>query len=75
MSLEKKVRKTIKKELQTVNSSNAPRVFEAIQTDLGYKNIEDRIINMMIDNNRLTVRLIIEASQPLCIRKCENIRS
>ena len=40
MSLEKKVRKTIKKELQTVNSSNAPRVFEAIQTDLGYKNIE-----------------------------------
>lgn len=51
MSLEKKVRKTIKKELQTVNSSNAPRVFEAIQTDLGYKNIEDRVINMMIDNN------------------------
>lgn len=41
----------IAKALKTVTEKNAPRVFEAIQTELGYKNIEDKMINMMLDNN------------------------
>lgn len=47
----KKVRESIKNALQTVTAENAPTVYEAIQTELGYKSIEDMIINMMIDEN------------------------
>ena len=45
------LRKTIKKALDGVTKDNAPNVYAAIQTENGYKTIEDMIINMMIDNN------------------------
>jgi len=47
----KEVRQNVKQALESVTKSNAPMVFEAIQTENGYKNIEDLIINMMIDNS------------------------
>lgn len=47
----KAVRNDIKNALQQVTKTNAPMVYNAIQTELGYKNLEDRIINMMIDDN------------------------
>lgn len=47
----KEVRQAIKEALQTVTAKNAPTVYEAIQTEIGYKGIEDMIINMMIDEN------------------------
>jgi len=46
--MEKQLRARIKKELATVNSSNAPKVFETIQAENGYKTIEDMIIRMFI---------------------------
>lgn len=46
----KKVRDDIAKALATVIKNNAPTVYEAIQSTNGYKNIEDMIINMMLDN-------------------------
>jgi hypothetical protein len=45
------LRNEIAKVLKTVTEKSAPRVFEGIQSELGYKNIEDKIINMMLDNN------------------------
>jgi hypothetical protein len=47
----KEVRQDIKNALSTVTAFNAPMVYDAIQTEVGYKNIEDLIINMMIDEN------------------------
>lgn len=47
----KAVRKNIKQALQTVTTKNAPRVYDSLQTKVGYKNIEDMVLNMMIDNN------------------------
>lgn len=49
--MEKQLRARIQKELALVNSSNAPKVFETIQAENGYKTIEDVIINMSIKDN------------------------
>lgn len=47
----KEVRTAVEQALKKVTKTNAPRIYEAIQTEQGYSLIEDRIINMMIDNN------------------------
>lgn len=47
----KQLRNDIAKVLKTVTAKSMPRIYEAIQTELGYKNIEDKMINMMLDNN------------------------
>jgi hypothetical protein len=47
----KKVRQDVANALSTVTMKNAPMVYGAIQTETGYKNMEDRIINLMIDEN------------------------
>ena len=46
--MEKKLREAIQKELGLINKSNAPKIFEFIQKENGYKEIEDKIINMMV---------------------------
>lgn len=43
------LREHIKNALSSVTKTNAPNVYDNIQTETGYKNIEDKIINMMID--------------------------
>lgn len=43
------IRNSIADVLETVTPENSPRVYEAIQSELGYKNVEDQIINLMID--------------------------
>lgn len=45
------IRQSIKEALEQVNSSNAPRVFELIQTEQGYKTVEELIINQMVTNS------------------------
>jgi hypothetical protein len=46
----KELREQINQALKSVTLNDTPTVYEAIQSNLGYKNIEDRIINTMIDN-------------------------
>lgn len=48
---EKQVRQEVYNALQMVTAANAANVFEGIQTESGYQNIEDMMINMMIDDN------------------------
>jgi|GEM_PF-3155603 len=44
------IRQSIKEALEQVDNSNAPRVFELIQTEQGYKTVEELIINQMVLN-------------------------
>lgn len=46
---EKKLRQSIKDVLGNVTEKSSPMVFEAIQSEMGYRNIEEMVINMMID--------------------------
>lgn len=46
----KELREQVHQALKSVTFNDTPVVHEAIQSDLGYKNIEDRVINVMIDN-------------------------
>ena len=46
-----KLRENIKAALATVTAANSPTIYKLIQTELGYKNVEERIINKMIHNN------------------------
>jgi hypothetical protein len=52
------IRNEVANALNTVTPEAAPRVYEAIQSELGYKHIEDKAINMMIDN-RMTASATI----------------
>jgi hypothetical protein len=49
-NIEKQLRDEIHRVLQNVDTSNAPRIHSAIKTERGYKQIEARIINMVIDD-------------------------
>ena len=49
--LTEQIRNEIKEQLSKVNKSNAPKLYEVIQTENGYKGIEEKIIKMMIQNN------------------------
>jgi hypothetical protein len=49
--MEKQLRAAIFEQLKTVNQKNAPFVFEMIQNEQGYKNIEERIIVKMVNQN------------------------
>lgn len=50
---EDKLRKEIFEQLQKVSKKNCPKIYEILQTADGYLWIEDKIINMLI-NERLT---------------------
>ena len=45
------LRQHIQNALREVTTQNALKVYNAIQSELGYKNMEDRIIQMMIAAN------------------------
>lgn len=47
----KSLRKAIKSALSKVSKKNAPMIYDAIQTENGYKNMEDRMVHIMIDND------------------------
>jgi hypothetical protein len=47
----KELRTAIKKALETVTPQNAPTVYNTIQSEQGYKTIEDMIIHMMVNDN------------------------
>lgn len=47
-SLEQQLRQEILAQLSRVTNSNAPKVFELIQSESGYRNAEQRIINLVI---------------------------
>ena len=48
VSIEQQLRKEIFEQLSSVTSINAPNVYRMIQTESGYRNIEQRIINLVI---------------------------
>ncbi len=50
---EMELRNEILEQLSKVTSSNAPKVFNMLQTESGYRNIEQRIINLVI-RDRIT---------------------
>ncbi|MFP4060054.1 MAG: hypothetical protein ACLFUC_06185 [Bacteroidales bacterium] len=52
-SMEQQLRQEIFEQLSKVNASNAPNVFKLIQTESGYRNVEHRIINLVI-RDRIT---------------------
>lgn len=52
-TIEQQLRQEIFEQLSKVNFSNAPKVFRLIQTESGYRNIEQRIINLVI-RDRIT---------------------
>ncbi len=45
------LRQHIQASLREVTPQNAAKIYNAIQDDIGYKNIEDHIIKMMINDN------------------------
>lgn len=47
--MEKPLRNEIYKALSSINNNNAPKVNEAIKTVIGYKNIEEQIIKMVVE--------------------------
>lgn len=47
--MEKELRSVIQNVLQNVTQKSAPKIYAAIQTESGYKTVEERIIRMMID--------------------------
>ena len=49
-TLEKKLREKIKLELSKVTAVNMPAVYALIQTQSGYKKVENDIITMMVNN-------------------------
>jgi predicted Ser/Thr protein kinase len=49
-TLEKKLREKIKLELEKVTAINMPSVYALIQTQSGYKKVENDIITMMVKN-------------------------
>lgn len=49
-TLEKKLREKIKQELDKVTKVNMPIIYLLIQTEAGYKRIENDIITMMVNN-------------------------
>lgn len=52
-SIELQLRQEIFEQLSKVNANNAPNVFKLIQTESGYRNVENRIINLVI-RDRIT---------------------
>ncbi|MCH2194386.1 hypothetical protein [Kordia sp.] len=50
-SLVNKVRDHIAEELKQVTQFSSPKVYNAIQRETGYKNVESHIIQMMIDSS------------------------
>jgi hypothetical protein len=53
MDVEQKLRNAIKDALQQVKKASFPKVYDAIQTAGGYKNVENRII-IMVTNEGIT---------------------
>ena len=49
--LTNQLRENIKTALTTVTPTNSPTIYKLIQTELGYKNVEEMIIIKMIQNN------------------------
>lgn len=45
------LRENIKTALATVTQANSPTIYKLIQTESGYKNVEEMIITKMIQNN------------------------
>ena len=52
-SIEKQLRDEIHRVLQNVSSDNAPTIHSSIQTEMGYKNIEAKIIALCV-NEQMT---------------------
>lgn len=52
-SIELQLRQEIYEQLKTVTPANAPKVHELIQSESGYRNVEQRIINLVI-RDRIT---------------------
>ena len=52
-NIEKQLRQEIFEQLSNVTTSNAPKVFKLTQTESGYRNVEQRIINLVI-RDRIT---------------------
>ena len=50
-TLENKLRSKIKQELDKVTKANMPKIHALIQTEAGYKMIENDIIAMMVKND------------------------
>lgn len=45
---EKELRNEIFRQLSRVTPSNAPKVYKMLQSESGYRNIEQRIINLVV---------------------------
>ncbi|MVO09738.1 hypothetical protein GOQ30_11270 [Flavobacterium sp. TP390] len=46
--MQEKIRKAIENELGLITKENAPKIYDFIQSENGYKEIEDKIIVMMV---------------------------
>lgn len=52
-NIEHQLRKEILEQLQKVTKSNAPKIYSKIQSETGYREMEQRII-IMVANERIT---------------------
>ncbi|MBC8753963.1 hypothetical protein H2O64_04725 [Kordia sp. YSTF-M3] len=59
------LRQNIENALSQVTLQNAPKIFHAIEEEIGYKNIEDRIINMMISESMTASACIVHIENSL----------
>ena len=48
--MEKQLRQKVKKILESISNDQNPTIFEAIQVESGYKNIENQMIKMAIND-------------------------
>jgi len=51
MDTENKLRQEILEQLNKVTASNAPKVYQMLKTESGYRNIEQRIINLVVHDH------------------------
>ncbi|MBC7642239.1 MAG: hypothetical protein H7174_07865 [Flavobacterium sp.] len=51
IAIEEQLRETVKEVLSTVTAANSPTIFKLIQTEQGYKIVEEMIINKVCLEN------------------------
>lgn len=66
-STEKKLRENILNELKKLTRENSPCLYEMIQTEKGYKQLEKSIIERVIRDNMLPIAIIPQIESDLSL--------
>ncbi len=59
MTIEQQIREKVKETLATVTAANAPIIYNLIQSESGYKIVEEQLIQKVCQNNNITISACI----------------